>query len=424
MKLKLQIKDTKILANAGVYVIEELIKKKRIKNYIDTLFPPRAKQANYSDSDLLLALTYSIISGGTFLEDMNYIRQHLSNAYLELPSSDTIGYRARQLAVDTERHISQRGVEHFFNKNPVLNQVLSKLAVYLNPEFKQKGQTLDYDNVLITTERPDSRFSYKGTPSYHPGALLIDRQPIYIEGRNGNSPPKFLMVDSLRRGFEVSLKNGIKIKAIRIDGAGYQEAVFTFLVEQYPEVKYYIRADKTDLGFCDEWQAASINKVNGEVLSIPWSTPGVNGSPCRLVAWRKPKKSPQYDLFDGNYEYWLILTNDWEKSAVEVIEFYNHRGTAEQSFDIMKNDFNWRHLAFGNLKDNTVYLILTAMAYLIYRWILRIICRYFPALTPYTRIKRFILYFLNVPGKWIRTARSVQLNLYTKQPYHQILNPG
>jgi len=260
--------------------------------------------------------------------------------------------------------------------------------------------------------------------AYQPGVILIDRMPVYIEGRNGNSQSRYLMDDTLQRGFQMLSDSGIKIGAIRIDGAGFQNKVFSFLKEHYPDVKYYIRSDRADLGFCKGWEKVQINEQKGEVLSIPWRTPGANRLPCRLVAWRTPKSTSQHDLFDGAYDYWLILTNDWEKSAVEVLEFYNQRGTAEQSFDIMKNDFNWRHLAFGNLKDNTVYLLLTAMAYLIYRWLLRIICRFFPSLSPYSRIKRFMLYFVNVPGKWIRSARSQRLNLYTQQPYLKLFNSG
>lgn len=424
MKLKLQIKDTKILANSGIYLIEEFIRNKGIKSYIDSLLPGRAKQAYYQDSDLLLGLAYSIYSGGAYLEDLNYVRKHLSHPYLQLPSSDTIGYRARQLAVDTQTYVSRQGVEHFFNENPMLNQALGKLAVHLDPDWKHIPQTIDYDNVLVNTDRPDSRLSYRNTTAYQPGVILIDRIPVYIEGRNGNSPSRYLMHDTLQRGFQMLSESGVKIGAIRIDGAGFQHKVFSLLTQHYPEVKYYIRAERMLLEFCKGWKKVQIGEQKGEALGIPWRTPGPGHIPCRLVAWRTPKSTPQHDLFEGAYDYWLILTNDWEKSPKEVIEFYNQRGTAEQSFDIMKNDFNWRHLAFGNLKDNTVYLLLTAMAYLIYRWLLKIISRFFPALSPYSRIKRFMLYFVNVPGKWIRSARSQQLNLYTQQPYLEFFNSG
>lgn len=423
MKLNLEVKGNKIRPNSGIYVIEELIRKNQINTYIDSLFADRYKQACYKDSDILLGLSYSIFSGGGFLEDVNFVRQELSHSYLQIPSADTIGYRARQLATPTQTCISKRGIEHFFNTNPGLNEALVKLGVRLNPKWKTHAQTADYDNTIVPTARPDSLTAYKSGPAYQPGTLMIEGMPVYIEGRNGNSPSRYLMDDTLERGFERLTAAGVRIGALRIDGAGHQQAIYTFL-SKHPTIKYYIRADKAPLGHLKGWKKAKLGGEKVEVLSHSWRTPGADRNDCRLVAYRILRVNGEQDLFDGKYEYHLLLTNDWKRSAVQVIEFYNQRGRAEQTYDIMKNDFNWKHLAFGNLMDNTVYLLLTAMAYLIYRWALRIISRFFPALTPNTRLKRFILYFVNTPGKWIRSAHSTRLVLYTCQPYPELLKAG
>ena len=47
------------------------------------------------------------------------------------------------------------------------------------------------------------------------------------------------------------------------------------------------------------------------------------------------------DLWEGEYTYRCILTNDYESSAREIVEFYNLRGGKERIFDDMNNGFGW-----------------------------------------------------------------------------------
>ena len=45
------------------------------------------------------------------------------------------------------------------------------------------------------------------------------------------------------------------------------------------------------------------------------------------------------DLWEGEYTCHCILTNDYEFSAREIVEFYNLRGGKERIFDDMNNGF-------------------------------------------------------------------------------------
>ena len=56
-----------------------------------------------------------------------------------------------------------------------------------------------------------------------------------------------------------------------------------------------------------------------------------------------------------------ILTNEWDMAEEEVIEFYNQRGAKEKVFDQMAGDFGWHYLPKGLLRENTVFLLITAM---------------------------------------------------------------
>ena len=50
------------------------------------------------------------------------------------------------------------------------------------------------------------------------------------------------------------------------------------------------------------------------------------------------------DLWEGEYTYRCILTNDYESSVREIVEFYNLRGGKERIFDDMNNGFGWDRL--------------------------------------------------------------------------------
>ena len=68
---------------------------------------------------------------------------------------------------------------------------------------------------------------------------------------------------------------------------------------------------------------------------------------------------------------WAILTNEWDMTEEEVVQFYNQRGAKEKFFDQMDNDFGWHYLPKSLLRENTVFLLLTAMLRNFFRLLLR-----------------------------------------------------
>lgn len=424
------IKDTKRKYNpqGGIYLIRRIFQQNHIDKFIDDCFPGRSKQSFYSDSDLLLGLCYNIYTGGTYLEDMNQVRNDYNvPGYIEFPSSDCVKYRIGQLAESNREIINNQRINHQFNINDKLNSILVKLAVKLNPDFKTHEQTLDYDNTIITTLKGDSRLCYKEGYGYQPGVIFIGREPVYIEGRNGNSPSTYLMHETLARGINTLETEGVKIGAIRIDGAAYQKNVFK-LIRQHGGLRYYIRG-KNAVSIWDAiYQRKRVGKVfigirQAEYIDHEWYTPeGFDPeNECRVIVYRYDRDDPQLDLYEGRYSYYVIYTNDNSLSAEEIINLYNQRGRAEQNFDRLKNDFNWSHPPFDNLAMNTVYLILTAMGCQLYHYLLRIISKVFHELDPETRIKRFMLLFVDVVVKWTFRGRRHVLNVYSDRPYDKLI---
>ena len=71
-----------------------------------------------------------------------------------------------------------------------------------------------------------------------------------------------------------------------------------------------------------------INGIEFELNSIlveKWK-----GKAYRLVIQRQKRMDGVQDLWEGEYTYRCILTNDYESSAREIVEFYNLRGGKER----------------------------------------------------------------------------------------------
>ena len=63
----------------------------------------------------------------------------------------------------------------------------------------------------------------------------------------------------------------------------------------------------------------------------------------RLVIQRQKRTDGEPELWEGEYTYRCIITNDYESSDREVVEYYNLRGGKERVFDEMNNGFGWNH---------------------------------------------------------------------------------
>ena len=78
----------------------------------------------------------------------------------------------------------------------------------------------------------------------------------------------------------------------------------------------------------------------------------------------------ELDLWEGEYTYRCILTNDYDSSTRDIVEFYNKRGGKERIFDDMNNGFGWNRLPKSFMSENTVFLLLTALIHNFYKTII------------------------------------------------------
>lgn len=158
------------------------------------------------------------------------------------------------------------------------------------------------------------------------------------------------------------------------------------------------------------WKSIEINGIGFELNSIlteKW------GKPYRLVIQRQRRMDGVSDLWEGEYIYRCILTNDFESSEKGIVEYYNQRGSKERILDEMNNGFGWIKMPNSFMKENAVFLTLTALIHNFYRTIMRDERIEHFGLKKSNRIKAFVFKFISVPAKWIKMSRKHILNIYS-----------
>ena len=419
----ISIKSQKITPFGGIFHVMEKFDR-YIGPVVDGELGLRCTTFGYQYSEITRSLMSVYFCGGDCVEDVtSHLMPHLSlHPTLRTCSSDTILRGIKELSTTNTTYTSETGRSYDFNTAVRLNRLLVKILVSTGQLLAGKSYDLDFDHQFIETEKYDAKMTYKKFTGYSPGVAVIGDLIVGIENRDGNANVRFHQQDTLERIFSNLESNDIHIKRARMDcGSCSREIVET--IEKHSE-HFYIRANRSgslynSLLALRGWQSEEINGIGYELNSIiveKWE-----GKAYRLVIQRERRLDGEQDLWEGEYTYRCILTNDYTSTNREIVEFYNLRGGKERIFDDMNNGFGWARLPKSFIAENTVFLLLTAMIRNFYKFLMgRIDAKAF-GLEKCSRIKAFVFKFISVPAKWIRTARHYELNIYTHN--RSYLNP-
>ena len=108
---------------------------------------------------------------------------------------------------------------------------------------------------------------------------------------------------------------------------------------------FYIRANRCSAFYDDMfilrgWRTEEINGIEYEQNSM--TVEKWKGKVYWLVVQRQRRTDNIQEIWEGEYTYRCILTNDFDSDVREIVEFYNLRGGKERIFDDMNNGFGWR----------------------------------------------------------------------------------
>ncbi len=417
----MKIKKTYELVNpfGGFHFAFKSMRRQRLDVDIDNVFGKRVKQAKYSYSDAILGWIFSMFCGAEWLEDTQRLRGRVRN--FSLPSSDRLAFIFKQFAVEDEIIVSRYNTVHHFNTHSKLNNLMVDVAIKLGMIRGRAPNTLDYDNTVIYTKKHDATISYKKVLGYQPGVSFIGTIPVYIEGRGGNSVATYKICDTLVKTLNLLGDKGVRVSKFRSDSAAFGMETMNEMNSR--GIDYFIRARK-DGGIRQivkedaKWRKAIVSGGELLVRSKRYFMSDEDHE-IRLViykaeSWVGYKKSND-EVTDVVR---IIATNNFDMSEEEIIKFYNQRGAIERNFDVLKNDFNWRRLPFSFLKYNTVFMIISAIGWIMYQWLIRDYSKKVDWIKPNFRLKNFIYHFIMVSVRWVDDDT---LEMFTDRDYGPLL---
>ena len=423
--MKLIKSDKTINPFAGISFVNEKFSNSGISALIDDTLGSRVKIFGFKYSDIFKNLTNVFMGGGDVIEDLNtHFGEHLKNIpNNKVPSPTTVIRGINELTVENTVFTSKSNISYNFNINTKLNRLNIRSLLLTNQLESGEKYDFDYDNQIIENKNYDAKTTYKKNKGYLPGTATIGDKIVYIENRDGNANVKLEQASTLKRAYELLESERVGINRSRMDAGSYSQEIID-VVDKHSEL-FYIRANKSESVFeqileIEQWTEIELNYKKYEVASLKFKQ-FYEDRNFRLVIMREKSKTNQMNLFTkDNMKYRTILTNDWEGTEKEAIEYYNQRGKSEKVFDVMNNDFGWNRLPFSFLNQNGTFMIITAMIKNFYTYFINIVSEKFEDLEPTSRLKRFVFKFISVAGQWIYEGRQHKLRLFTNRPYFDL----
>lgn len=359
----------------------------------------RCKWYGYQYSEILRSLMCVYLCGGSCVEDVTtHLVRHLSlHPSLRTCSADTILRAIEELTCENTTYQSASGRVYDFNTADKMNSLLFN-ALLATGQLKAGFEyDFDFDHQFIETEKYDAKRTYKKFLGYSPGVAVIDDVIVGIENRDGNTNVRFNQKETLERIFKRLDASGEHVARARMDCGSCSEVIVE-MVEAHCK-HFYIRANRYSSFYASMfalkgWKSVEINGIEFELNSIlveKWK-----GKPYRLVIQRKRRTERNLDIWEGEYTYRCILTNAYESSPRDIVEFYNLRGGKERIFDDMNNGFGWSRLPKSFMSQNTVFLLMMALVRYFYKAVMQRMETQMFGLRATSRVKTFVFKFLSV----------------------------
>jgi len=99
---------------------------------------------------------------------------------------------------------STTGKEHFINEHNGFNSLMTQLCRQTGLLKQDEKYMMDYDGHIIENNKLNNATTYKYSEGYYPVLCSINKLPIYLQNRNGNTPESYNQKSSIAAALEQS----------------------------------------------------------------------------------------------------------------------------------------------------------------------------------------------------------------------------
>jgi hypothetical protein len=399
----------RITSHAGLELVRELAQALALPALLDGL-TVKKRRRGYSPAQQALALCETLIAGGECLDDAALLRADSAQEQLRghaVPDPTTLG---RFLASFNLGHVRQfeRALEELFGR--------------VHPLLDRGTVTLDLDATLIEHHGPvgsrqGTRGTYTGKVAWHPLLCFVGETGEWLHAklRNGHAAAsrgsKRFLAECLRR-----VPAGARV-FLRADEGFWGQDFFAELEQR--QVTYAIGAPQIAsvkariAAIADnDWQPSSY-RGGSEVASFSWQ-PKTWKKPRRFVVRRDPiEPGEQLSLDSGAYHYYVLVSNDQERSADELERWHRAKANVENKIKEAKLGLGLDNLPCRGFHANSAYLLRTLLAYNLLCW-LKLLA--LPERDRSSYAKRLRFRFIAVAATVGRSGRRLVLRLSASYP--------
>lgn len=398
-----------ITAHAGLLLVRELAEQLKLGELLDEI-TVKKRRRGYTPAQTIVALGETLIAGGECLEDAAILRADTAQQQLRghpVPDPTTLG---RFLASFNLGHIGQ------------LNRALDRVFAHVHPFLEREQVTLDLDSTLIEHHGPagsrqGTRGTYAGKVAWHPLVCFVSETGEWLHAklRNGHAAPstgaRRFLAECLRR-----LPAATRL-FLRADEGFFGQAFFAEL--EHKRITYTVGAPLiasvrqriTEIPE-REWQPSGYRE-GSEVASFRWR-PKTWERERRFVARRDPlEQGEQLTLEDREWHYWVLVTNDGERSADELESWHRAKANVENRIKEAKLGLGLDNLPCRGFHANWAHLLITLLTYNLLTW-LKLLA--LPAGERSSYAKRLRFRFIAVAASVGRSGRRLVLRLSAGYP--------
>ena len=361
-----------LTSRAGLTTIAHVIQAIDLENTINQTFPKPKSNRAIPHADYFSALILMMHEGSFSLDHVSNIADDRALCTVlgldKIPKPSTLGAWLRRM-----------GKINFLEHWHKINRVALKSALH-----KCREVTLDIDATGIEANKSSAEWTYKKYKGFMPmvGHIAQTGQIVSCEFRKGNEAPSKRNLEFIKQ-CQKALPDDCRVKALRIDAAGYQESIIRHCDENH--IKYAIRAVKSsaiksiiDGINAEKWEPfydKSGKAIEHQHTFRSSHCIGNYENPFGIVIQRC-KKSNQTTLDVGDescsedelemdgYVYRVIATNHDGWTSSNIIHWYNQRGEdSENRIKELKLDLGGDSLPCSDFEANAVYFLISALAF-------------------------------------------------------------
>nr|WP_319491022.1 IS1380 family transposase [uncultured Desulfobacter sp.] len=429
------------VAHGGIGLIHMLAKRTGLLKEIDKELELLKRHLPYHESDHIANMAYNILAGGTCLQDIELLRNN--EAWLNaldaklIPDPTTAG--------DFLRRFSPEDIVTLMDiKNTIRKKIWEK-----QPQNFKKAAIINIDGTISGTTgecKQGMDISYKGTWGYAPLVVSLEktREPLYIINRSGNAPSHLGSAQWVDKALDL-LEGTFKKLYVRGDtdfslttnfDKWDQRCSFIFgmdarsnLVKQannLSESDWIVfekpprsiktvprqRPENVKREVVKKRKFKRLETACEHIAEFKYK-PGKCRKPYRMIVLRKTINEYKGErlLFD-DVRYFFYITNDWKKSAEQLVDFYRKRADHENDIDQLKHGVRAMENPSDSLNANWAYMVIASLAWDLKAW--------YGLLMPYRALglsiirmefKRFIQTFINIPCLILRSGRAIKYRI-------------